>query len=634
MIKMGVTPLLLGNIDSPFQLKKNNLPERDVNVLRDEGMGQADIKKTWPGGDVLMLQFEGGSKVSPFNFFLGEVNLISKDLWDFAVQFRAEGGRFNWPDYWALLQCPFCAKLASPPQSVAEAGRTYIMIVQFIMQIADNGAMPQRALPRLCCKDCFINNLQPNGFEWGNFPRAKKAHSLLSLCKQPDRVVNAYALSFLFEDSGMCSAASRMMAEIMSGSSGNTFKTRISKSMTRKNRDQPVVKMKIKKEKQCSKCGIVSNAASKCAGCQGVYYCGRECQKQHWKVHKTTCSEADAGEAEPQPSTQIIYNKNKKDNTNLCKCCKSNHDDTGGNPAMCFACGYFICCGPCYGKPEMNGKNSMPSTVSLVCMECKSSLEEANDIDIVNKPGVLLRRLLDKSPTGRYVQYARLILAQFMINDTEKITGIRQNVESATKEYLWLANDGDYALAQIALATFYDPVCTRNGEHWDGPTMIHSAALYSGVEIPIPKSPFQPNKNLAIHYYDRAVEQKSSFALCVVGTMYKNADGVYPRDMNMAMSMLGEAADMGETKAMGNLGRLLVNGDDMPRAFDLFCRAAEYGNYQSMFTVAQLGMRVPDMFETSRAYMEHLIDIGYALPTREFDDVFLKVCSFYGVTPP
>jgi len=37
---------------------------------------------------------------------------------------------------------------------------------------------------------------------------------------------------------------------------------------------------------------------------------------------------------------------------------------------------------------------------------------------------------------------------------------------------------------------------------------------------------------------------------------------------------------------------------------------AEYGNYQSMFTVAQLGMQVPDMCEMGRAYMEHLIDIG------------------------
>eukprot|EP00026_Physarum_polycephalum_P009439 Phypoly_transcript_09563.p2 GENE.Phypoly_transcript_09563~~Phypoly_transcript_09563.p2 ORF type:complete len:162 (+),score=14.83 Phypoly_transcript_09563:291-776(+) len=40
-----------------------------------------------------------------------------------------------------------------------------------------------------------------------------------------------------------------------------------------------------KKCAQCQKPGT-----KKCALCQSVFYCGRECQKSHWKVHKKACN--------------------------------------------------------------------------------------------------------------------------------------------------------------------------------------------------------------------------------------------------------------------------------------------------------------------------------------------------------
>lgn len=34
--------------------------------------------------------------------------------------------------------------------------------------------------------------------------------------------------------------------------------------------------------------------SKKCNGCQKVYYCNKECQKEHWKKHKPHCQNLDA----------------------------------------------------------------------------------------------------------------------------------------------------------------------------------------------------------------------------------------------------------------------------------------------------------------------------------------------------
>ena len=41
--------------------------------------------------------------------------------------------------------------------------------------------------------------------------------------------------------------------------------------------------------KKCASCHKVSHEAKKCSGCSVVYYCDRECQRNHWKIHRNFC---------------------------------------------------------------------------------------------------------------------------------------------------------------------------------------------------------------------------------------------------------------------------------------------------------------------------------------------------------
>jgi ankyrin repeat protein len=47
---------------------------------------------------------------------------------------------------------------------------------------------------------------------------------------------------------------------------------------------------------QCARCQKKATATVKlpaCSQCRKTYYCSTACQKQNWKQHKKTCSEAD-----------------------------------------------------------------------------------------------------------------------------------------------------------------------------------------------------------------------------------------------------------------------------------------------------------------------------------------------------
>ena len=49
-------------------------------------------------------------------------------------------------------------------------------------------------------------------------------------------------------------------------------------------------KMENSKEQIKGKCGLCNSEATlTCSKCRSTYYCNKNCQKSHWKVHKKTC---------------------------------------------------------------------------------------------------------------------------------------------------------------------------------------------------------------------------------------------------------------------------------------------------------------------------------------------------------
>ncbi len=134
-------------------------------------------------------------------------------------------------------------------------------------------------------------------------------------------------------------------------------------------------------------------------------------------------------------------------------------------------------------------------------------------------------------------------------------------------------------------------------------------------------------------YYNRACEQKLSLALDVVGLWYKNGTGLFPQDMSKAVHMLKEARDMGQCNSMANLARLYyfkIPGM-MVDAFELFERSAEYGNYKSMFTVAQMGVG-----DKGKKYLRTLVEKGWNIELHHARVIFhfvlcVVLCCFDSV---
>ena len=80
----------------------------------------------------------------------------------------------------------------------------------------------------------------------------------------------------------------------------------------------------------------------KCTQCEVAYYCGKTCQKGHWKVHKAACIAAVAGKAQDatrQRLARAVREKGGKDKV------KGGKDD-----ALCV-----ICYGPPVDPVEVSG---------------------------------------------------------------------------------------------------------------------------------------------------------------------------------------------------------------------------------------------------------------------------------------
>jgi hypothetical protein len=46
-----------------------------------------------------------------------------------------------------------------------------------------------------------------------------------------------------------------------------------------------------------SEAGLVKGSSSTCGGCRTARYCCRDCQTQHWKLHKSVCKALAAARA-------------------------------------------------------------------------------------------------------------------------------------------------------------------------------------------------------------------------------------------------------------------------------------------------------------------------------------------------
>lgn len=55
---------------------------------------------------------------------------------------------------------------------------------------------------------------------------------------------------------------------------------------------QKELRLRLRVHIACDACGQ-SNPAMRCARCQLVYYCGRECQRRHWTEHRPDCRSVD-----------------------------------------------------------------------------------------------------------------------------------------------------------------------------------------------------------------------------------------------------------------------------------------------------------------------------------------------------
>jgi hypothetical protein len=54
---------------------------------------------------------------------------------------------------------------------------------------------------------------------------------------------------------------------------------------------QMAITRQSEKERRCALCNIIKESLLKCGGCKDsyAYYCSKEHQKEHWKIHKTEC---------------------------------------------------------------------------------------------------------------------------------------------------------------------------------------------------------------------------------------------------------------------------------------------------------------------------------------------------------
>ena len=95
---------------------------------------------------------------------------------------------------------------------------------------------------------------------------------------------------------------------------------------------------------KCSYCGQASATLKNCTRCQQAKYCGRECQRMHWKVHKLVCKVADKNpqkkkstKTDDEPCTSSVTTNNQSSDSNEASKNVPTQTEATGNP-VCMRC--------------------------------------------------------------------------------------------------------------------------------------------------------------------------------------------------------------------------------------------------------------------------------------------------------
>lgn len=251
MLKMlgGPTLLTYGKA-SPFEVRKvhpdPSLALKYALMSRDEE--NINLARRWTGEhSAIRLDFDVIRETtrSDLTVLMGECWLRDTDLWNFAGKFQSGASPYAWPDYFAVLQCPFCCAMSVPCHPKGEVKpKRKIMIMTNVSQFSvTNGSMhmPHRALPRLCCEECFVANLKKSTSpgdddgaackeeeEWKSYPKileegvaftaARKmlTDALRHKIDHSTFLPDAYSLYSLYNETGMCAAITACIQDAQS----------------------------------------------------------------------------------------------------------------------------------------------------------------------------------------------------------------------------------------------------------------------------------------------------------------------------------------------------------------------------------------------------------------------------------
>jgi hypothetical protein len=123
-----------------------------------------------------------------------------------------------------------------------------------------------------------------------------------------------------------------------------------------------LTQLALKTMNKCSFCGQVSAALKKCARCHKVEYCGRECQVEHWPMHKSACNASDTN---PENSTPTQHKASSSAQTQSKLSKKYNPSEEKLHKPFPVVPS---------GKEQGYGNSSESDashTLSAVCMRCK-----------------------------------------------------------------------------------------------------------------------------------------------------------------------------------------------------------------------------------------------------------------------